>query len=65
MKKIIELGSQKWQELLDHGLEKGLLDYAEATLIRKAVNIEKTGKIPTDKQIRRLSQILEKLEEDL
>ena len=58
MKKVVTLGSSRWQEILDKGIKENMFSEAEIALIRKASSVEKTGKLPTKKQIKRLCEIL-------
>lgn len=57
MKKVMSLGAAGWQEILSRGMEENLLTEADIALIRKAMQVEKTGRLPTGKQMKRLTNI--------
>jgi len=61
MKKVVSLGAAGWQEILSRGMEENLLTEADIALIRKAMHIEKTGRLPTGKQMKRLLEVYTKI----
>lgn len=60
--KIAELGSIYWKRLLEEGLEKNLLNYKELTLLKAAIDIERTGKMPSSLKANAIMNIRTKLE---
>lgn len=61
---VIKMGSAKWQEILEWGLANKLLDDSETGIINVAIRVETTGRIPTEKQCKRLMMIVDKLEDE-
>ena len=50
MKFIFAAGTEYWQKVLDWGVSRGLLSDMERSILRMVINIQTTGRIPTDKQ---------------
>ncbi len=59
---VIELGSDKWQEILDWGFKRKLLTKDDISFIKVATRIP--SKIPSEKQSMRLMSILARLQEE-
>lgn len=47
---IISAGKEYWQNVLNWGLSRKLLSDMEVSILRMVINIETTGRIPTEKQ---------------
>ena len=50
LKEIMGRGSDYWQKVLSWGTSRGLLSEKEISIIKMIVNMNVTGRIPTDKQ---------------
>ncbi len=60
--KICELGSNYWKQLLSEGMKNNLLSFKEISLLKTAIEIETTGKLPSKIQTNAIFKIKEKLE---
>lgn len=61
--RISELGTTYWSELLSEGMKHNLLSFRDISLLKVAIEIEKTGKLPSTLQTKEILKIKEKLEE--
>ena len=59
---IVELGSAYWKQLLAEGMKNNLLNFKEISLLKVAVEVEKTGKLPSKLQTKAILRIKDKLE---
>lgn len=59
--KIAEKGSKYWKELLSVGLKHNLLNFKDVSLLKIAIDIERTGNLPTPLQTRAIFQIETKI----
>ncbi len=50
LKEIISRGSDYWKQMLNWGMERRLLSDKEASILQMVINMNYTGRIPTDKQ---------------
>ena len=50
LKYILGMGGNYWQQVYAWGTKKNLLSDMESSILKMAANIERTGKIPSDKQ---------------
>ena len=50
LKEIITRGSNYWQQMLDWGLAQKLLSEKEVSILRMIINMNVTGRTPSDKQ---------------
>lgn len=50
LKEIIARGSDYWKKLLEWGLSNRLLSEKEISIVKMVINMNVTGRIPTDKQ---------------
>ena len=62
--KVIKMGSRQWSDILKWGQERKLLTDPEVSIINTAIRVETTGRIPTQKQCKRLMVIVDKLEDE-
>ena len=61
LKEIIAKGSSYWQKVLDWGRTRKILTEKEDSLLRLTVNMNSTGRIPTDKQAAAILQTRKRL----
>ncbi len=61
---IVKLGSDYWRYVLNWGLERKLINPIEQSLLEVACNFDKTYKLPTNKQAKRIFEIRSKLYEE-
>ncbi len=61
MELILSKGSVYWQNVLNWGNERNLLTDIEISILRMVIRIEKTGKLPSDKQANVVKKAREKL----
>lgn len=61
LKEIIARGSDYWRKLLDWGVSRRLLTEKEISIIKMTININMTGRIPTDKQAKIVLDARERL----
>lgn len=50
LKEIMRRGSEYWQKMLSWGNSRGLLSEKEISILKMIINMNITGRIPTDKQ---------------
>ena len=50
LKEIMVRGSDYWQKMLSWGTSRGLLSEKEISILKMIINMNITGRIPTDKQ---------------
>lgn len=50
LKEIMARGTDYWKKVLDWGLSRNLLSEKEISIIKMVINMNVTGRIPTDKQ---------------
>ena len=60
---ISTLGRQYWQSLLNEGMRHNLLSFKDISLLKVAIDIDKTGKLPSALQTKAIFKIKNKLEE--
>ena len=58
---IIASGSAYWQQVLSWGLSRRLLSEMEISILKMVINIEKTGRIPSEKQAKVVTKARERL----
>lgn len=58
---IVKLGANYWEKILRWGKERKLLSPIEENILSVAANFEKTYKVPTHKQAKKIFEIREKL----
>ncbi len=61
---ISQLGSLYWRNLLNEGMRHNLLSFKDITLLKVAIDIESTGKLPSTLQTKAILKIREKLEKE-
>jgi hypothetical protein len=61
LKFIIASGSAYWQQVLSWGLSRRLLSEMEISILKMVINIEKTGRIPSEKQAKVVTKARERL----
>ena len=61
LKEIIARGSEYWKTVLNWGRSRKLLSEKESSIIQMIVNMNYTGRIPTDKQAKVVIQARERL----
>lgn len=61
LKEILARGSEYWTQMLQWGMERRLLSEKEISILKITININRTGRIPTDKQAKVVMQSRERL----
>ena len=61
LKEIVARGSEYWTQMLQWGMERRLLSEKEISVLKITININRTGRIPTDKQAKVVMQSRERL----
>ena len=61
LKDIIARGSDYWTKVLSWGNQRRLLSEKEASIIKMIINMNYTGRIPTDKQAKVVSNARNRL----
>lgn len=61
--KIVEKGSGYWKNLLAAAMKQNMLNFKEISLLKVAIDIETTGKIPSPAQTKLIFQIEKKINE--
>lgn len=61
--KIAELGSEYWKELISKGYTAKLLNYKEMSILKVAIDIETTGKMPSEKQTKEILKLKKRIED--
>lgn len=61
MKFILSSGKDYWQRVLNWGVARGLLSEMEQSILKLVVNIEITGRIPSEKQAKIIIRTRERL----
>lgn len=61
LKEIFARGPAYWEKVLKWGKERKLLNEKEASILQMVVNMNITGRIPTDRQAKVVIQTREKL----
>ena len=61
--KIVEKGSKYWKDLLAAAAKANLLNFKEMSLMKVAIDIETTGKLPSPAQTKTIFQIETKINE--
>lgn len=61
LKEIIELGESYWQRMLNWGKQKNVMTEIEKDFIHLAANIEKTGKLPSERQCKKIIKIKDRM----
>lgn len=61
LKKLFHVSTDKWNEIINWGKEKRMLIETEIKLIQKIRDVNITGKVPTDREQKRIVQIINKL----
>lgn len=64
IKNIIQLGASYWKTLFDWSMKRTLISPVEQDFIKLAMNIESTGKLPSDRQAKKILSIKEKIEHE-
>ena len=59
---IVRIGEEMWQRLLQEGKKRGLLSFAEQSLINDAIKSTRTGVLPPMMQARKIMAVKDKLE---
>ncbi len=54
LKTIMAFGSLYWKQMHDWGMERGLLTPIDVSILQQIIQMDKTGKIPSEKQARRV-----------
>lgn len=62
LKEIIHRGSEYWQRMLNWGKEKRIISSMEMDFICMAANLDKTGKLPSERQGRKIIAIKKRME---
>lgn len=57
---VINLGANYWKKLLEWGIDRGILNSMEKSILKIASNIDKIGKMPSAKQCNVLLKIKDK-----
>lgn len=60
---ISQMGSYYWKQLLDEGMKNNLLSFKDISLLRVAIDIETTGKLPSTLQTKAILRIKKKIED--
>ena len=61
LKEIIARGSEYWRNVLQWGMSRRVLTEKEVSILKMVININITGRIPTDKQAKVVIQTRERL----
>lgn len=61
LKEIFARGSEYWNKMLQWGMERRLLSEKEISILKMIININMTGRIPTDKQAKVIMQSRDRL----
>ena len=61
LKEILARGSEYWKKVMNWGKSRRLLSDKELSIIQMIVNMNYTGRIPTDKQAKEVIQARERL----
>lgn len=61
---IAQQGSQYWKDLISNGYNAKMLDLKEMQILKVAVDIETTGKLPSSKQTKAIFRIKKRLEDN-
>jgi len=61
LKEIFARGSEYWIQMLQWGIDRRLLSEKEISILKMTININMTGRIPTDKQAKVVMQSRERL----
>ena len=61
LKFIIASGSAYWQQVLSWGLSRRLLSEMDISILKMVINIDKTGRIPSEKQAKVVTKARERL----
>lgn len=55
--KILEKGSQYWKKLLEAAMKQNMLNFKDISLLKMAIDIESTGKLPSPAQTKAIFRI--------
>lgn len=61
LKEILARGSEYWMQMLQWGMTRKLLSEKEVSILKMVINMNRTGRIPTDKQAKVVMQSRERL----
>ena len=60
---LSQLGTEYWKQLINKGYNAKLLNYKEMTILKVMVDVETTGKMPSEKQTKEIIKIQKRLED--
>ena len=60
---LSQLGTEYWKQMISKGYNAKLLNYKEMSILKVLVDVEKTGKMPSEKQTKEIIKIKKKLED--
>ena len=61
---VYNIGSQNWKKYYEFGVSSKLLNAKELSILRVAVEMERTGRTPSSKQAEIIMQVKTKLEDE-